>query len=320
MSDLLRVVERSKRRPDGGRELHGARALRRRGARTRPRRTPPARRDLASRRSCARPPAPVWERHVAHPFVRGIGDGSLPEDSVPLLRPPGLPVPDRLRAAARRSAPPARRGSSGCVASRRWRSRCSRPEMDLHRQFARALGDQRGGARVRPPPRRPPTRTATSCCARPRSATSPSWSLRSLPCMWSYSEIGSRLAAAGLPDHEGYAEWIAMYASDEFAAARRLVPRAHRRRRRGGRRRRADGACTTRSARRASTSSRSGTAPSRARPAVGPPQDGGEARRRRAATRRRPPGAGRPHMRDCPRLRRSRWPLRHRPAGSRALA
>ena len=24
--------------------------------------------------------APVWERHVAHPFVAGIGDGSLPED------------------------------------------------------------------------------------------------------------------------------------------------------------------------------------------------------------------------------------------------
>ena len=34
--------------------------------------------------------------------------------------------------------------------------------------------------------------------------------------MWSYAEIGSRLAADGLPDHEGYAEWITMYASDEF--------------------------------------------------------------------------------------------------------
>jgi thiaminase (transcriptional activator TenA) len=37
-----------------------------------------------------------------------------------------------------------------------------------------------------------------------------------LPCMWSYAEIGERLAAAGLPDHEGYAEWITLYASDEF--------------------------------------------------------------------------------------------------------
>ena len=29
-------------------------------------------------------------------------------------------------------------------------------------------------------------------------------------------EIGERLAAAGLPDREGYAEWIATYASEEF--------------------------------------------------------------------------------------------------------
>jgi thiaminase/transcriptional activator TenA len=34
--------------------------------------------------------------------------------------------------------------------------------------------------------------------------------------MWSYAEIGQRLAAAGPPAHDGYAEWIAMYAGDEF--------------------------------------------------------------------------------------------------------
>jgi thiaminase/transcriptional activator TenA len=26
------------------------------------------------------PAAPVWEQHVAHPFVAGIGNGTLPED------------------------------------------------------------------------------------------------------------------------------------------------------------------------------------------------------------------------------------------------
>ena len=34
-----------------------------------------------------------------------------------------------------------------------------------------------------------------------------------LPCMWSYAEIGARLS----PGHERYADWIAMYAGDEFA-------------------------------------------------------------------------------------------------------
>ena len=38
-----------------------------------------------------------------------------------------------------------------------------------------------------------------------------------LPCMWGYAEIGERLAAAGSPEHPGYAAWIAEYASPEFA-------------------------------------------------------------------------------------------------------
>jgi thiaminase/transcriptional activator TenA len=48
--------------------------------------------------------------------------------------------------------------------------------------------------------------------------------------MWGYAEIGQALAAAGEPDHEGYAEWIRMYASEEFeqlaAWARELVDAA----------------------------------------------------------------------------------------------
>jgi len=38
-----------------------------------------------------------------------------------------------------------------------------------------------------------------------------------LPCMWSYSELGQRLAAGARPADERYARWIDMYADDEFA-------------------------------------------------------------------------------------------------------
>ncbi|MBJ7471705.1 MAG: thiaminase II, partial [Solirubrobacteraceae bacterium] len=41
-----------------------------------------------------------------------------------------------------------------------------------------------------------------------------------LPCMWSYAEIGERLAAAaaaGQADPGPYADWVATYASAEFA-------------------------------------------------------------------------------------------------------
>ena len=34
--------------------------------------------------------------------------------------------------------------------------------------------------------------------------------------MWGYAEIGERLARAGVPDHPGYATWIATYADPEF--------------------------------------------------------------------------------------------------------
>jgi thiaminase/transcriptional activator TenA len=37
-----------------------------------------------------------------------------------------------------------------------------------------------------------------------------------LPCMWGFNETARRLDTDGGPDHEGYAEWIEMYAGEEF--------------------------------------------------------------------------------------------------------
>jgi thiaminase/transcriptional activator TenA len=34
--------------------------------------------------------------------------------------------------------------------------------------------------------------------------------------MWGFNETGQRLAAAGLPNDDRYAEWVEMYAGDEF--------------------------------------------------------------------------------------------------------
>src|SRR6185295_18622287 len=121
-------------RPDGGRELHGARALGQRG------RGPDG---AASRRlgvtsfsaELREAAAPVWERHVAHPFVAGIGDGSLPEEKFRFyVRQDYLFLIDygRLLALAAARAP-----------RLEWMRRFSalaqsvlESEMDLHRQFA----------------------------------------------------------------------------------------------------------------------------------------------------------------------------------------
>jgi thiaminase/transcriptional activator TenA len=158
--------------------------------------------------------APVWEAQVAHPFVRGIGDGTLPEDRFRFyVRQDYLFLTDygRLLALGAARAP-----------RLEWMRRFAalaqavlETEMDLHRQFAARWGitmEQLETERTAPA-------TDAYCDYLLRTAALGDFAELAaalLPCMWSYAEIGQRLAAAGLPDHEGYAEWIAMYASDEF--------------------------------------------------------------------------------------------------------
>ena len=215
MSDLLRVVERSQ---DHAMDIEDYLAREQLGeAERRPDRAAPGRRGRVSVAAELRTAAAgVWEAQHAHPFVRGIGDGSLDEAALPLLRPPGLPLPGRLRppARARRGARPARGGDAPLRGPQPGRAR---DRDGAARRLRRALGDQRGGARGR--------------AAAPATAAYTNFLLRTaalgdyaelvaalLPCVWGYAEIGARLAEAGMPDHAGYTAWIAVYADPEFQA------------------------------------------------------------------------------------------------------
>ena len=161
--------------------------------------------------------APVWEAKLSHPFVRGIGDGSLPEDRFRFyIRQDYLFLIDygRLLALAAARAPRLewmRRFASlaGSVLE---------TEMDLHRQFAARWGitaEQLESERTAPA-------TDAYCDYLLRTASLGDFSelvAAVLPCMWSYAEIGTTLAAAGIPGSDPtqrYAEWIEVYASDEF--------------------------------------------------------------------------------------------------------
>jgi thiaminase (transcriptional activator TenA) len=159
--------------------------------------------------------APLWEAQHAHPFVRGIGDGSLPEDRFRFyVRQDYLFLIDygRLLALAAARAPRLewmRRlaGLAQAVLER---------EMDLHRDLAARWGVS---AETLESERAAPA-TAAYCDFLLRTAALGDFAelvAALLPCMWSYAEIGRRLADAGAPDHRGYAEWIATYADDEFA-------------------------------------------------------------------------------------------------------
>ena len=171
---------------------------------------------------------PVWTAIHAHPFVRGIGDGTLPEATFRhYIRQDYLFLIDYGRLLSLGAARAPRLA---------WMRRFSalaesvlETEMDLHRAYAARWGisgEELESERTAPA-------TDAYCDFLLRTAALGDFgelAAALAPCMWGYAEIGQRLAEAGQPAHEGYAEWIRMYASDEFeqlaAWARELVDAA----------------------------------------------------------------------------------------------
>ena len=157
--------------------------------------------------------APVWEAKLSHPFVRGIGDGSLPEDRFRFyIRQDYLFLIDygRLLALAAARAP-------RLEWMRRFASLAEsvlETEMDLHRQFAARWGvtaEQLESERTAPA-------TDAYCDYLLRTASLGDFAelvAAVLPCMWSYAEIGTSLSSSATSNR--YREWIDMYASSEFA-------------------------------------------------------------------------------------------------------
>jgi thiaminase (transcriptional activator TenA) len=159
---------------------------------------------------------PVWRAQHEHPFVRGIGDGSLDLERfrhwvrqdyrflVEYCRLFGL-------AAAR--AP----DLDTLVRFADLLQTTARTEMDLHRAYAAELGITL--AALEREPMAPTTRAYTDFLVRV-AATGEFAELAAalLPCMWGFAEIGQVLAARGLPAEPRYAKWVRMYADPEFAA------------------------------------------------------------------------------------------------------
>jgi thiaminase (transcriptional activator TenA) len=170
---------------------------------------------------------PVWRAQHEHPFIRGIGDGSLDLERfrhwvrqdyrflVEYCRLFGL-------AAAR--AP----DLETLVRFADLLQATARTEMDLHRTYGAELGIP--PAALEREPMAPTTRAYTDFLIRV-AATGDFAELAAalLPCVWGFSEIGQGLAARGLPAEPRYAKWVRMYADPEFAAlagwCRELVDR-----------------------------------------------------------------------------------------------
>ena len=159
--------------------------------------------------------APIWEAQLAHPFVRGIGDGTLePAIFAFWLRQDYLFLIDYGRVfgfAAARAPDLATMTRFAALLHETLTT-----EMDLHRSYVAEFGITT--ADLEREEKAPTTRAYTDFLVR-TAATSDFAELLAalLPCMWGYSELGQALAAAGMPAEERYARWIALYADDEFA-------------------------------------------------------------------------------------------------------
>jgi thiaminase/transcriptional activator TenA len=160
--------------------------------------------------------ADVWDAQHAHPFVRGIGDGTLDEARFRFyVRQDYRFLIDygRLLALGAARAPrlAEMRRFAGLAQS------VLETEMALHVGFAERWGITAQELEAEPPA---PATAAYADFLLRTAALGDYCELVAalLPCMWGYAEIGQRLASAGVPAHAGYTAWIAVYADKDFQA------------------------------------------------------------------------------------------------------
>jgi thiaminase/transcriptional activator TenA len=163
--------------------------------------------------------AEVWKALHEHPFVRGIGDGTLDSERFRFyLRQDYLFLIEYGRALAMACARAPRLELMERFAD--LAQATLRTEMDLHRAYAAEWGISRGDLERE----RPYTATRAYTDFLLRTAALGDFGelvAALLPCMWTYSELGQRLAQGRGPTDERYARWIEMYSSEEFATLAR---------------------------------------------------------------------------------------------------
>jgi len=159
--------------------------------------------------------AGIWDAQNQHPFVQGIGDGTLELEKFKFwLRQDYVFLIEyaRLFALAAARSPDLKT----MIRFATLLKETVETEMNLHRDYAAQFHISPHDLERESPA--PTTRayadfllrTATTCEFAELAAAL-------LPCMWAYSEIGRHLAAQPKSSEKRYAKWIVMYSSSEFA-------------------------------------------------------------------------------------------------------
>jgi thiaminase/transcriptional activator TenA len=167
--------------------------------------------------------AEIWKRELAHPFVRGLGDGTLPVDRFGFyLEQDYLFLVEYCRVFALASAKARDLAVMGLFSG--LLNDTLQTEMQLHRDYCKRLGiadSALTGARAAP---------VTHGYTRHLLSTAYSGSVVEivaavLPCQLGYVEIALALEREGGGGNNSfYREWIKTYTSPEFVeGAKRLV-------------------------------------------------------------------------------------------------
>jgi thiaminase/transcriptional activator TenA len=158
---------------------------------------------------------PLWQKNHVHPFVQGIGDGSLEKEKFRFyMIQDYLFLIDYAKLFAIGAVKAKDLVTMGKFAA--LLDATINEEMELHRQYANRFGISLNELEAAKPS---PTTLAYTHYMLHVSQNGTLAELVSslLPCMWSYWEIGKALnEREGADEHEFYGEWIKMYASDDF--------------------------------------------------------------------------------------------------------
>lgn len=158
---------------------------------------------------------PIWKQNHQHPFVQGMGDGTLDpgrfrfymvQDYLYLIE-----YAKVFAIGAVKADDVATMGRFAALLNGTLNE-----EMDLHRQYASRFGITEEELEAAKPS--PVTLAYTHYMLHAaQNGTLADVVAAVLPCAWSYWEIGKELSKRpGAADHELYGEWIRMYASEEF--------------------------------------------------------------------------------------------------------
>lgn len=168
--------------------------------------------------------APVWDRCLAHPFVQGIGDGTLPVEKFRyFMLQDYLYLFDYARVFAlgvvKARDPALMRTFAQNVDA------ILGGEMEIHRAYMARLGIAEAQMLAVKPALDNLSYTHYMLSVAERGGPMEIVAAI-LACSWSYAEIGRALAAVpGAADHPFYGEWIRGYDAEEYQATNRALVR-----------------------------------------------------------------------------------------------